>query len=292
MPGAGRREAARGARNRQRIVVLVAALALLTFACAAAIQVMSAGDVRAARLLGDVPLAQSPSPIGTPTTTGPTATPKATQPGRKPTPTPTRTPARQPTATPVPPGNSGGGGGAPGGGGSPSGPQPTKVVLSQPTVGASNGGALQGLNPASNGANGVWIASLLGCVTAVLGILVAATALSVLVRGGYGPYLRIMLLGARAGKRGDAGRALARARGRSRVDDEWDSSAYTFDRASRFDDELPRRGPGGLWQDRREDEYDDYSHSRVRQSQSRNDRPSPQYPRSAPRGRGGSWANW
>ncbi|HEV8194470.1 MAG TPA: hypothetical protein VGP82_23710, partial [Ktedonobacterales bacterium] len=172
MPQSDRpRVTSRGGRRR-RILVLAAALGLLMFACAAVVQLTPSSDVHAARLINDVPF---DAPTATPTDTAPAATPTATRPARKPTPTPTAgaTATKTATATPVPANNGIGGGGAgTGGGSSSSGPQPTKVVLSQPTIGASNGGPLGGLDPASSGANGVWIASIFGCITAILGILV------------------------------------------------------------------------------------------------------------------------
>jgi hypothetical protein len=287
-----------GAGRRRRILVLAAALGLLMFACAAVVQLTPTGDVHAARLINDAPLVNTPTvtpDAGPPTVT---ATPTATRTSRKPTPTPTPTTGtiatKTPTATPVPANNGGGGGGAGTGGGSPSGPQPTKVVLSQPTIGASDSGPLGGLGAATNGANGVWIASLFGCITAILGILVAAIALSVLVRGGYGPFLRALALGSRAKQRmkGSSGKGVSTQTGmqnRLRQGGGWDESPPTFGRARDYDDELPRRGPGGRWQDSQQ--YENYDSARVWQA--RDDRrPPPSNPRTVPRTGRRSRANW
>ncbi len=285
------------------MLVLAAALGLLTLACVcvAAMQLTPAGDVHAARLVNDVALDDTPT--ATPDTSPPTATPTATHTSRRPTPTPTAgqtaTPGATATKTPAAAGNNNGGGGATNGGGdTSSGPQPTKVVLSQPTVGTGGGGPLGAFNVASNGANGVWIASLLGCFTAVLGILVAAVALSVLVRGGYGPFLRALALGPRAAKNGKAtlsttsARFPAQASGRVQAMGvgAWDDPART--RGARdYDDELPRRGAGGLWEDSQEyQDYDDYGSARIWQA--RENRRPPSNPRTAPRSRGRSRADW
>lgn len=144
-------------------------------------------------------------------TSAPTATPTPTNtPGPRstatPTITPTATPQSSPTATATtPPGGGGGGGGGDqgGGGGGPAGPNVTRVVFSQPTVGSSDSGPLQGLTPSAFGSNGLLLASTLGCVVATLGIIIAAIALLVLVRGGYGPFLKALLRGKRAGRKRD-----------------------------------------------------------------------------------------
>src|SRR5579872_5882427 len=144
-------------------------------------------------------------PTNTPSTVPPTNTPTVTPAG-----TATATPRTSPTATATTPpgGGGGGGGGQGGGGGGPAGPNVTRVVFSQPTVGASDNGPLQGLTPSAFGSNGLLLASTLGCVVAVLGIIIAAIALLVLVRGGYGPFLKALLRGKRADrKRGDRAEA-------------------------------------------------------------------------------------
>lgn len=74
-------------------------------------------------------------------------------------------------------------------------PQPTHSALSQPTVGVSTP-----IVPATNsslGSNGLAIATILGCVTGVLGLVIGSVALRALLRGGYGPFLRTLLPGAK-----------------------------------------------------------------------------------------------
>jgi hypothetical protein len=73
--------------------------------------------------------------------------------------------------------------------------QPTHGTLSQPTVGVSTP-----IVPATNsslGSNGLAIATILGCVSGVLGLVIGSVALRALVRGGYGPFLRTLLPGAK-----------------------------------------------------------------------------------------------
>ncbi|MGH2515516.1 MAG: hypothetical protein ACRDHP_07655, partial [Ktedonobacterales bacterium] len=156
------------------------------------------------------PAISSPTHTATPTDTPPqstpTPTPTATVAG---TTTPSTTPSVSPptaTATTAPAGGGGGGGGNGGGGGGPAGPNVTRVVFSQPTFGANDNSPLQGLTPSAFGSNGLLLASTLSCVVALLGVIIAAIALLVLVRGGYGPYLKALLRGKRAGrKRGKGG---------------------------------------------------------------------------------------
>jgi len=146
----------------------------------------------------------APSPTDTPpvcvscTTPTPTDTPTiaATK-----TRTPTVTISPTATATSAGGGNGGGGGGGNQGGGGPAGPNVTRVVYSQATVGASDNGPLQGLTPSALGDNGLLLASTLGCVVGLLGIIIGAIALMVLVRGGYGPFLKALLRGKRAGRK-------------------------------------------------------------------------------------------
>lgn len=84
--------------------------------------------------------------------------------------------------------------------------QPTRNDLIQPTAAA----ATSALPPASTslGSNGLTIAVILSCVAGALGIIIASVALSALVRGGYGPFLRALLPGRRGagGPRGDQAR--------------------------------------------------------------------------------------
>lgn len=296
MPRGGRSAVRSRVSGQRRLLVLVVALGLLMFACAAVIQLTPSSDAHAARLINDAPL--DVTPTETPTTGLPTATPTPTHISRRPTATPTvattaTATTKTPTVTPVPANNDNGGGGAGTGGDSSTGPQPTKVVLSQPTIGASDNGPLGGINGTNNGANGVWIASLFGCFTAILGILVAAIALSVLVRGGYGPFLRALALGRRANKQGANGSTGTSVSSQTGVQQQsWRndsrSAPAAFGRAREYDDELPRRGPGGRWQDSQQGE--DYASSHVWQP--RNDRPPPSNPRSGPRAGRRSRADW
>jgi hypothetical protein len=73
--------------------------------------------------------------------------------------------------------------------------QPTSPAFSQPTVGASTPVA-----PSTNtalGSNGLTVATILSCVTGILGLVIGLVALTALLRGGYGPFLRTLLPGAR-----------------------------------------------------------------------------------------------
>jgi hypothetical protein len=145
------------------------------------------------------------APQDTITPSLPTDTPVLNTPTEVPTSTATVPAAATPTAvvggtdTPVvanTPADSGGGAADPG----PTGPQATKVVLSQPTVSNGSGGPLGGLSPSNFGTNGLLVATTLGCVVALLGIAIGGIALYVLVQGGYGPFLRALAQGNRRGK--------------------------------------------------------------------------------------------
>src|SRR5579859_1776258 len=129
-----------------------------------------------------------------------TVTPATTPTGAA-TPTPGASPTATATATTPPGGGGGGGGGGQGGGGGPAGPNVTRVVYSQATVGANDNSPLQGITPSAFGSNGLLLASTLSCVVAILGVIIAAIALLVLVRGGYGPFLKALLGGKRAGRK-------------------------------------------------------------------------------------------
>lgn len=118
-------------------------------------------------------------PTDTPTLTA-TATPAITA-----SPSVTVTITVTPTDTPTVYVNSG-----------PAAPQPTKLVLSQPTVGSGGGGLGGGI--AGLGDSSMFIAVVLGCVTSVLGIVIGGVALLALIRSGYGPFLRALFLGKRA----------------------------------------------------------------------------------------------
>ncbi len=131
--------------------------------------------------------------VASPTATSAASTPSATVTG-------TATDVATATATAAPPPVTTGGGSYQGGG--TTGPQPTRVVFTQPTVGSDGGGPLQGLSSSAFASNGLLIATTLSCVAAVLGIIIAAVALSVLIRGGYGPFLKSLWRGRRGSRRG------------------------------------------------------------------------------------------
>lgn len=77
--------------------------------------------------------------------------------------------------------------------------EPTKVVFTQPTSGSHDSGPLQGLSPGAFTSNGLLLATTMSCLVTVLGVVVAAVAMSSLLRGGYGPFLRALAFGRRAG---------------------------------------------------------------------------------------------
>ncbi|HEV8191107.1 MAG TPA: hypothetical protein VGP82_06445, partial [Ktedonobacterales bacterium] len=121
-----------------------------------------------------------------------------------------------------------------------------------------------------------------------------AIALSVLVRGGYGPFLRALALGSRAkqGAKGSGGNAVFSQTGvqsRAWQGGGWDEPSPAFGRARDYDDELPRRGRGGRWQDSQQ--YENYDSSRVWQAYD-DRRPPPSNPRAVPGTGRRSRADW
>jgi hypothetical protein len=121
------------------------------------------------------------------------------------------------------------------------GPQPTKVVFAQPTVGAGADGAGGVLDPAAFGSNGLLLAASLSCMVAILGLVIAVVALYALLHGGYGPFLRTLLLGKRAGK----GKGKGLGNNVAVAGQGWDESgAYGFDGSA----EYPARRPAGRGQ--------------------------------------------
>jgi hypothetical protein len=142
----------------------------------------------------------APTPTDTPGGPPPTRTPRETA-------TPTETaeatktvaPTREPTQPNFTPG-----------------PQPTRVNFSQPTVGASARFDSPGITGAPGGPNGLVIATITGCITGLLALITTVIAFTVLRRGGYAPFLRLLLLGNRLGKRGQSRTRAARERGNSR----------------------------------------------------------------------------
>jgi hypothetical protein len=96
------------------------------------------------------------------------------------------------------------------------GPQPTRVNFSQPTVGASARFDSPGITGAPGGPNGLVIATITGCVTGLLALVTTVIAFTVLRRGGYAPFLRLLLLGNRLGMRGQSRARATREGGNTR----------------------------------------------------------------------------
>lgn len=136
----------------------------------------------------------------TPTATVDTATPSVTATAGTPTGTVTATATGAATATAT--SGSTGGGGSNNYGDPSSSAEPTKVVFTQPTSGSHDNGPLQGLTPGAFTSNGLLLATSMSCIVTVLGVIVAVVAMSSLLRGGYGPFLRALALGKRAGGQG------------------------------------------------------------------------------------------
>lgn len=240
MPGnSGQHGRQRGSRT-QALILLVAGLwLLLLLTCIAEPLPISAASFRLSAL---APLATTAL---TPTSTTGAATATPTAAGQKPTATAaatgtvaaTGTATARGTATATATAADTGGGGGDGGGYQGSGPQPTRVVLAQPTAGAGGDNAIQGLSPAAFGSNGLLVATTLSCVISILGIVIAVIALSVLIRTGYGPFLRALLLGKRAGRQSTADVATADAVGGAHAGrwTSWDGDedGYSDDRGFR-----------------------------------------------------------
>ena len=207
---AGRsRSRSRGVRSALSVLALA-----LAAVCLALLLGLGAAD-RAAAFPGGAtsPLDTPTTPTDTPTQAPPTATstPSASTPTTTATVTATATTTATATATVTATATSSSGGGT-GGLGGDTGPQPTKVVFTQPNGGNGDGGPLGGLSPSTIGSSGLLFAATGSCIVALLGLIVAAIALMVLVQGGYGPYLRELLRGKRADRgsqKGDLGAQLA-----------------------------------------------------------------------------------
>jgi hypothetical protein len=131
-------------------------------------------------------------------------------------------------------------------------------VLAQPTVGSGGDSPLASLSPAALNSNGLLIATSLSCVVAVLGLIVAVVAIYVLVNGGYGPFLRALVLGKRAGRSqgqgkgrdwGSGARAGEAAHKNGWDDGGWEQTgAYEFDGSAEYRVQSPRtqgRNGGG-----------------------------------------------
>lgn len=188
-PPVRRTQAVRPARRsapsaRWATLVIIAgvwlALLILGVAAQAHVAAQAAPPVSAIRSAGKLTptIGLTTTPVLTPS---PTSTFTATPTGSV---TPATTVTATPTDTPTVYINSG-----------TAGPQPTKLVLSQPTVGAGGGGFGGGV--ANLGDSSLFIAVVLGCVTSVLGIVIGGVALLALIRNGYGPFLRALLPGQR-----------------------------------------------------------------------------------------------
>ncbi|HKV85856.1 MAG TPA: hypothetical protein VJN88_14985 [Ktedonobacterales bacterium] len=174
-----------GHAARRTLLALV--MAPVWLALAVAVLLIAHPGASAAALRPALPLTATDTPAVAPTDTPPvaTATPAAA---------PTDTPAvvtDTPTDTPLPTDNSGGNTGANQSGAS-SAPQPTKVNFAQPTVGLSANSA-QANATGGVTSSGLLIAALMSCGVMILGVVIAGIALSMLLRGGYGPFLRALL---------------------------------------------------------------------------------------------------
>ena len=198
-------------------------------------------------------VAHAQSPSGSPTIPG--CIPSATC---TPTPTDPATPTKTPNATDTPTGSgtatttasatvaatatdTGGNQG-----GSASGPQPTKVSFAQPTIGAGGGGGAVGSSGGIT-SSGLVISMLLSCGVTIMGIIIAAIALTKLVRGGYGPFLKALLPFSKRWMKGKPAANLTGGAMDTR-DDDWQAYEYDDSRqwsASARDDGRSRRQEDG-----------------------------------------------
>jgi hypothetical protein len=230
MPGQRRPGNEQRARTQRAVVLLIAAGWLLALVIAA-----GGSSVFAAGSNPLIQLAASAAPTNPTGPPSPSVTGSATAsvtPTAKPKPSATAT--RPPAATATTPPDQGIF--------NPNtGPQPTKVVFAQPTVGAGANGVGGVLDPAAFGSNGLLLAASMSCVVAILGLIIAVVALYVLLHGGYGPFLRALLLGKRAGK----GKGKSLGNQVAVAGQGWDESgAYEFDGSA----EYPTRRPSGRGQ--------------------------------------------
>ena len=87
--------------------------------------------------------------------------------------------------------------------GTPSG---TPVDTPTPfTASSISAGASSAIAPAAPSTGSITIAATLTCVTTIIGLIIAVVTLTILLRGGYGPFLRAMLFGAKARGKGQEG---------------------------------------------------------------------------------------
>jgi hypothetical protein len=82
-----------------------------------------------------------------------------------------------------------------------SGPQPTRAVFSEPTLGATSGSGPAGFSPGNLASYGLVIFTVLGCVLGVVGLIALAFTGLTLNSDGWGPLIKAVLLGNRRGKR-------------------------------------------------------------------------------------------
>jgi hypothetical protein len=192
MPDSG--ALARRSRARRRALRLgVVALTVVWFAILLALVPASSRALALPRALGTAAFTPTPTPCTPtpPTTCTPT-------PPTSPTVAPTNPPATattsRPTATtppPPPPSNNGGGPAA----------QGTRVILSQPTLGSAGASSASDLSPEDLSSNGLTIFAALGCILGVLGLIAVAITSITLVSDGWGPLVKVVLLGNRRGRR-------------------------------------------------------------------------------------------
>ena len=184
--------AERISRHRRALVSCALAVVWLTLLAVGALAVGASPTAHAHSAINAIPRNTGtpggpPFPTRTPRETA-TATAEATK-----TVAPTRAPT-QSNSTPA--------------------PQPTRVNFSEPTVGASARFDSPGITGAPGGPNGMVIATITGCITGLIALITTAIAFTVLRRGGYAPFLRLLLLGNRLGMRGQS-RSMA-TRGKTR----------------------------------------------------------------------------
>jgi hypothetical protein len=187
--------AARTSRRRRALISCALAILWLTILCVGALAV---GNAHTAQAHGAI---NNPAPTPTDTPGGhpfPTRTPRETATATSEA-TNTVAPTREPTQSNFTPG-----------------PQPTRVNFSQPTVGASARFDSPGITGAPGGPNGLVIATITGCITGLIAIITTVIAFTVLRRGGYAPFLRLLLLGNRAGRRGQSRGRATRGQGNAR----------------------------------------------------------------------------
>ncbi|HEY7849380.1 MAG TPA: hypothetical protein VIC27_04905 [Ktedonobacterales bacterium] len=141
-------------------------------------------------------------------------------------------------------------------------PVGTPTPAAVPTISAGTAGSIA---PAAPTLTGATIATSLTCVTTIIGLLIAVITLGILLRGGYGPFLRALVFGGKKGKGGDLNA--------DQDDGHWDAS-HTLNY---------RPGPDGF--DDRFAGYNDYDEpaNARRGSRGRGDRSG-----ESPRGRGGA----